>query len=822
METLLHDVTFAARLLWKNKAFTTTALATLAICIGVNTVAFSVMHSVVLKPLPFPEPDRVLVMYNSYPGAGVERASNGVPDYFDRLQGVPAFEELALYNEPTLTIGTAGSVQQVRAMGVTPSLFRLVQARPLIGRLFTEEDGEEGHQRKAILSFGLWQELFGNDTAVIGKDIRIYGNPYTIVGVLPRGFAVIDPRVRLYRPLAFSAADKSDDRRHNNDWEMIGRLRPGATLEQVQDQIDAINVTNLDRLPHFRAILTNARFTTRVERLHDEVVRPIRKTLILLWGGAVFVLLIGVINIANLAVARGSVRLKEIATRAALGAGRWQLARQLLTESLLLTTGGAAVGLLMGAWGLSLLSVLHIERIPRGTQVGLDVTGVLYVVALSLLAAVVIALIPLAQGLRVSLTSVFREDGRALTRGRGGRIVRTGLVAAQVAFALVLLTGAGLLMASFRQVLAIRPGFVPDQVVTASVALPAARYPDDASLRAFAERSLDRVRALPGVTGAGITDAIPFGNAFSDSVILAEGYTMQPGESLISGDNVSVTPGYLETMRVPLQEGRFFDGRDTSDAPRVIIIDERLARKFFPGTSPIGRRMWRPTSPEAFRDPEKGATYYTIVGVVASIKLRTLADGEERVGSYYRPFTQSTDSRVSFALRTTIDPDTMKAELRRVVRDVDPELPLFDAMTMQERIDDSLTNRRSPMLLSVGFSAIALLLAAVGIYGVLAYLVALRTREIGIRMALGSDAARVFRLVFREGALIVALGLIAGSVSSWALGRYLQSLLYEVRPMDPVVASFAVLSLATVALLATALPAWRAARVDPVIALRQD
>jgi predicted permease len=417
---------------------------------------------------------------------------------------------------------------------------------------------------------------------------------------------------------------------------------------------------------------------------------------------------------------------------------------------------------------------------------------------------------------------VFREDGRALTQGRGGRMLRSGLVAAQVAFALVLLTGAGLLMASFRQVLAVRPGFVPDQVVTGSVALPGARYPDDAALRAFAERSLEKVRALPGIIGAGITNAIPFGNDFNDSVILAEGYTMKPGESLISGDNMSVTPGYFEAMRVPLKAGRFFDDRDAPDSLQVIIIDERLAQKFFPGTSPIGRRMWRPTSPEALQDPEKGAEYYTIVGVVGSVKLRALVDAEERVGSYYFPFSQNTDSGISFAVRTAADADIMKAELRRVIREVDPELPLFGALTMQERIDDSLTSRRSPMLLSAAFGAVALVLAAVGIYGVLAYLVARRTREIGIRMALGSDSARVFRLVFREGALIVAIGLVAGSLCSWALGRYLESLLYGVRPMDPLIASLAGLSLTTVALLATTLPAIRAARVDPMVALRDE
>ena len=328
-----------------------------------------------------------------------------------------------------------------------------------------------------------------------------------------------------------------------------------------------------------------------------------------------FVLLIGVINIANLAVARGSVRMRELATRAALGAGRWRIARQLLTESVLMTAGGTALGLLLGYWGLGLLRLLHLERIPRGAEVGLSGTVVLYVLGLSLAAAVVIGVIPVVQALRVNLVSVLRDDVRTGTGGRGGRVLRHGLVVAQVAFALVLLMGAGLLTASFRQVLAIRPGFVPEQVVTGTVGLPGARYRDDAAMRAFTERSLEKIRAIPGVLEAGVTNAIPFGTDFSDSVIMAEGYTMKPGESLISGDNMSVTPRYFEVMKVPLKEGRFFDERDTPDSPRVIIIDERLARKFFPGTNAVGRRMWRPTSPDAFQDPSKGR-YYTIVGVV--------------------------------------------------------------------------------------------------------------------------------------------------------------------------------------------------------------
>ena len=822
MDQLMHDLRFGVRLLWKNKGFAATAILTLAICIAVNTAIFSVVHSVVLRPLSFPESDRVVLMHNSYPGAGVERASNGVPDYYDRLQGVTACEEQALYDEQNLTIGSAGSVQQIRGMGVTASFFRLLRTKPRLGRIFVEEDGEVGKQRKAILSYALWQELYGGDESVIGKDIRIYSNPHTIVGVLAKDFAFLDPRVRLYRPLAFTAEQKSDQSRHSNGWEMIGRLRPGATQDQVQAQLDAINAANMERLPQFREILINTRFGSRVAPLQDEVVKPIRKTLYLLWGGAAFVLLIGIINIANLAVARGSVRLRELAIRFALGAGRWRITRQLLTESILMTTGGAAVGLLLGYWGLRVLKLLHIERIPRGAEISLDGTVMLYALGLSLLAAVAIGVIPLMQGLGVSLISVFHEDVRTGTGGRAASVLRNGLVVAQVAFALILLMGAGLLIASFRQVLAIRPGFVPERVVTASVALPSARYKDDAALRSFMQRALEKIRALPGVEEAGVTDSIPFGNDFSDSVILAEGYVMRPGESLITGDNLSVTPGFFQAMKVPLKEGRFFDGRDTPDSPRVIIIDERLARKFFLGTSPVGRRMWRPTTVEGLQNPEKGAEYYTVVGVVGSVRLRALVDAEERIGSYYFPYSQDPDSGFTFAAKTSADPESIKAGMRRVVNEIDPELPVFEALTMQERIDDSLTNRRSPMLLSLCFGAVALFLAGVGIYGVLAYLVAQRTREIGIRMALGSDALRIFKLVFREGLAIVAFGFVLGMLCSWILGRYMESVLYGVRPMDPAVMASVSLTLIAVALLAATLPAWCATRVDPIIALRQE
>ncbi|MBM3792178.1 MAG: FtsX-like permease family protein, partial [Acidobacteria bacterium] len=573
--------------------------------------------------------------------------------------------------------------------------------------------------------------------------------------------------------------------------------------------------------PHFREVLTNAGFHTKVVPFQEEVVRSISQTLYLLWGGALFVLMIGVINIANLALARGSVRIKELATRYALGAGRWRVTRQLLAESALLTAAGAGLGLLLGYWSLRLLRYLHIERIPRGSEISLDGSVLSFVLGLSLGAGLVIGAIPVIQGLRANLNLVFREESRSSTGGRRSRLLRGGLVVTQVAFALVLLMGAGLLIASFRQVVAVRPGFVPEQVLTGSVALPSVRYREAARQRSFMQRSLERIRALPGVIHAGATNTIPFGDDYSDSVILAEGYVMQPGESMISGDNMSVTPQYFEAMRIPLLEGRYFDESDSPDSPRVIIIDQRLARKFWPDSSPVGKRMWRPTSPEELQNPEK-AEWFTVVGVVGSVKLRALVDAEERIGSYYFPLAQQPDSGLTFAVRTTADTGATMAAMRRVIAEIDPELPFYDTRTMEERIDNSLVSRRSPMLLSVCFGAVALFLAAVGIYGVLSYLVAQRTKEIGIRIALGSDSGGVFQLVFKEGLLITGIGFALGILGSWLLTRYIESVLFGVRPLDPPVLVVVCLVLGMVALSASTLPARRAARVDPITALRQE
>jgi predicted permease len=820
MESLVQDIKFSLKLLWKDKGFAATAVATLALCIGANTAIFSVIYAVVLRPLPIPESDRILVIYNSYPKAGVLRASSGVPDYFDRLHNVQVFEEQALFNTPRVTVGEKGSVEQLRAMGVTPSFFRLLRIKPRIGRFFTGGEGEPGKERKVILSYALWQGLYGGQESALGKDLRIYGNPYTIVGVMPREFVFLDPEVMLWRPLAFTPEQKADSNRHSNSYQMIGRLKPGATLEQAQAQIDAINAVNLERFPEMREVLINAGFHTRVVSLQDDVIRDVKSTLILLWGGVLFVLLIGAVNIANIVLARSSARTRELATRFALGAGRWRVTRQLLTESVLLTGLSALCGLFLGYWGLKLLNYLGLDRIPRANEVALDGVVVVFILGLAFIVGLAIGLIPLVQALHVNLTSVFRQDGRS-GAGRGARVLRRSLAVVQVAIALVLLVGAGLLLASFRHVLAINPGFKsPERVLSGSVSLPAIRYRGDNELRAFMSRALESLHRLPGVMDAGATDTIPFGGNTSDSVILAEGYTMKPGESLVSPYRIVVTPGYFEAMRIPRLQGRFFDQRDTEAYARVVIVDDRLARKFWGDTSPIGKRMWRPSSAQDFVHPDEKSQWYTVVGVVHSVKIQALVDTDERVGAYFFPYAQSPRSMITFALRSASEPSGLVSGFRGRIAELDQELPLYDIRTMERRTEESLTSRRSPMILSISFGLVALFLAAVGIYGVLAYMVAQRTKEIGIRVAMGSTPQGIFRLILGEGVLILAIGFVLGLCGALSLAKYVQSLLYGVRPLEPAVLAPVLLLLALVTLAACCIPARRATRVDPITALR--
>jgi len=820
MEKVLQDVRFAGRVLWKDRGFAATAILTLALCIGANAAIFAVVNSILLQPVRVPHPEQLVHMYNAYPGAGVQFGSSGVTDYYDRLRETDVFQEQALYNTRGVTLGGRDAEpQRIVSMTATPSLLRLLQVQPIRGRIFTEEEGQLGKTQKAVLTYASWQAWFGGQDSAIGRDVRIGGEPFTVVGVLPQGFTFLDPDVKIWLPVAFTAEEKSDDNRHSNNWTYLARLKPGRTIEQARQQIDALNARNLDRFPALKQILINAGFHTPVLPFQEYLVRDLKSTLYLLWGGVVFVLLVGGVNVTNLMLVRSSARTKELATRHALGAGLARIARQLLTETVLLSVAGGAIGLGLGYAGVRALASFGLEATPQGTHVAIDATVIAFTFVLALALAMLIGLVPILGLRQMNLSQAFREEGRSGTSSRGARLVRRVLVTAQVAFAFMLLIGAGLLLASFQRVLAVRPGFDASHVMTGIVSPPPSRYKENPQLIAFWNQLTDRIRAIPGVQAAGVAGNIPMGGDYSDSVILAEGYVMAPGESLISPYQTAVSPGYFEAMSIPLKRGRLFRASDDERAPKVVIVDERLAKRFWKDSDPVGRRMWKPNSPDDLtKGPGKNGNYFTVVGVVGNVRVTGLAE-KEPVGMYYFPFAQNVDRGMMIVARTAGDPASVITPIRQQVTSMDPELPFFAVKPMQQRIDETLVSRRTPMLLASLFGGIALFLAAVGIYGVLAFQVGQRRKEIGIRMALGSDGRRIFGLIVSEGLWLLAVGVVFGLAGAFAIRRAMATQLFQIQPLDPLVLGIVAGTLGLVAFIACAVPARRAARIDPLIAL---
>jgi len=819
-----RDARVAIRSLSRDRTFTATALLTLIVCLGANTAIFSIVRSVVLKPLPFENPDRIVLFANLYPKAGFTKAGPGetatsVPDYVDRLRETTVFSEQALYVRRNPTLGSNDGAQRVAALSVTPSFFRLLGARADVGRLFLSEDEKPDQDAKVVLSYGFWQREYGGDRSVVGRDIRVNGKPYRVVGVMQPDFRYLWNDTDLWLPLAFTPDASLDANRHSNNWSMIARLKPGATIEQAQRQINDLNARTDQRLPAMAKLLRDAGFHTMVVRLQDAVIRDVRPTLYLLWGGVMLVLLVGGVNLANLTLVRSAGRARELATRHALGAELPRLARQLLTETTLLTLTGGLLGTMAGWWMLRSLTALHLELLPRGDEIGLDWQTVLLVLALAFVVGLLAGFVPVAQLRRASLTTYLREGGRGGTSSGAAARLRRGLAVAQVSLAFVLLVGAGLLLASFRAVLRVDPGFQPAGVVTASVTLPAYRYADDAALVDVTARIAARLHELPGVTAAGATSAIPLGGDYSNSIILAEGHEMKPGESLVSPSSVVVTNGFFEAMGVRLSRGRFFDARDTPTSQPVIIIDERLAAHFWPNQDAVGRRMYTPSNPNDLAAVDGKTRFLTVVGVIRNVHLMGPTPSDTPIGAYYFPYSQSTDRNLVFAVRAERNAAAVAGAVRAAIVSIDREMPVFGVQTMEQRVDQALVPRRVPMLIGLAFGAVALFLAAVGIYGVLAYQVSQRRREIGVRMALGSTAADILGLVVRDGMRITAIGLALGVVGMLGLTRVIGGLLYGVQALNPGVIALVVVVLAAVALVATLVPARRAARVSPMVAL---
>ncbi len=819
-----RDLRFAGRSFRRDRTFTAAAVLTLAACLAANVVVFTLVNAVLLDAVDVPEPHALIQVGNQYPNAGAAAnagGNSGVPDYFDRRTAVPALAEQALFRVHGVSVGDQAA-ERLDAMTTTPTLFPMVRTQAALGRTFTDSEGEDGQHRKVVLSDALWRRRFGAAPDVIGQALTIGSVPHEIVGVMPRDFRFYDDEVVLWLPAAFTAEERADDSRHNNSWIHAGRLADGTSVGQVQAQLDALNAANLERFPALKQVLIEAGFRSVAITVVDVLVADVRRPLYLLWGGVACVLLIGVVNLAALTLARSTARRGEIATRLALGAAPGRVRLQLVTEHLTLAAVGGVIGVGL-AWALVRgVPAAGLALVPAGRTVTLDPRVWAYAAALTVFVGVALGLMAMRSVGTDTTAAVLRDDGRSRTGSRTTRRLRQALVVGQVAVACMLLVGAGVLFTSFRRLLAVDTGF-RTSVVTAAVALPQAAYPTDAARLAFIQRLLDQVRAVPGTDAAGATTNIPFGTNRSDSVAFPEGWTPSPGQSFVSPDQIRVAPGYFESMGIPAIAGRTFDGSEVANSEPVVIVDERLAERFWPGRDAVGRYLLQPRSADALANPTPENMFrFRVVGVVTSVKQHALVTPRDAVGCYYFPFGQNVPASIVVTVQSAAAPSVVETDLRRVLASIDPRLPLFDVQVMRARVDESLRARRATMTLALAFGGLALGLSALGLYGVLAFLVAQRTREIGIRMALGGSASAIASLVLRESAIVVGIGLAVGLAGAAWLGRVLASEVADVGGLEPlsIVAAVALLMLA--ALLATAAPARRALRVDPAVTLAAE
>jgi putative ABC transport system permease protein len=806
MQTLWQDLRYGARMLLKNPGFTAIAVITLALGIGANTAIFSVVYALLLRPLPYHKPER-LALLSDKGRAGV-RMSISYPNYSDWRERAQSFEGMASVRSHPFNLTGVDKPAQLRGRMVNWNFFHVLGVQPQLGRLFVAEDDRYGAARTALLSHGMWQEKFGAEAGILGRKVLLDGDPYEVIGVLPPGFEYFRAD-DVYVPLGLVAGLKTGffagfmDRGVSYNLNVLARLKPGVTLQQAGQEMAGISAQLEREYPE-----ANKGRIAQAEALQDVMSDNVRQSLWVLLSAVGFILLIACVNVANLLLVRAVERQKEMAVRLALGAGRGRIVWQLLNESLLLALLGGTFGVLLGSWMLEGLLALAPGNIPQLGRVSLSNTALLFTLGVSALTSVLCGLLPALQASRVDLHTTLKAGGRS-SAGAGRDATRKTLLVVEVSLALVLLVGAGLLVRSMARALGVELGFNPDHLLTMRVDLPEKAY-DDARRRVFHDECLTRVSALPGIRSAAITYALPI-----------DGSQMNRGFSAVSKTGAQrggasyapVSANYFEAMGIRLLKGRVFTAADTADSVRVVIVNETLAQRVWPGEDPTGQRLkWGP--------PESDWPWLEVVGVVADVKL----NGVERdtPSQAYVPFAHHPTGLQWLVARTAGDPLQVAAAVERTIHALDKDLPVVSIRSMEQLLSRSMAQRRLTLVLLVSFATLALLLAAVGIYGVISYAVRQRTHEFGIRMALGAQARDVLALILKQGLKLTLIGIGLGLLAAFALTRWMESLLFGVRPTDELTFGAIAVVLLLVVLLACWIPARRATKVDPMVALKYE
>ena len=803
MRSFLTELRYAARALVNQPTFSTVAILTLMLGIGANTAIFSVTKAVLLNPLPYDDPDRLVVMWEVNPDGALDEVS--IPTYFDWQEQATHIEEMAGYRHEDYTFSASEEPLDIPSLKVRTELFRILRADARLGRTFAADEATPGQDHVVILSHRFWERHFGARPDAIGETMDLDAEPYTIVGVMPPDFEFPPAgNAQIWTPLSFDPNNMHGRSRRARSLTVVGRLAPDTTAPQAQEELRVI----ADRIATEYAE-SNKGWSATLIPAHEQLVEAARPALLVLSGAVGFLLLIVCTNVANLMLARLSSRRREIAVRAALGAGRWQLARPILAESLVLSAVGGALGLVLAMASMQLLTLLPEGSLPRMEQIGLDGGVLLFAAVVSITVAVVFGLLPAIQASRARLRNTLNEAA-GTTGSVTARRALNGLVVVEVAMALMLLIGAGLMIRSFNRLIQVYPGFEPNNVIAAQIYLPQTKYQERHEVATFFERVIDRLKAVPGVRSASAASALPMHPVGTDFALpfTVEG-RMPPANGEEPQSDVRIaTPGYFETMQVPLLRGRLFDERDLADAVHVGIINETMAARYFPDEDPLGKVVVNPHGRSE------------IVGVVGD--LRHYGLDSEPQPEIFLPFRQTTLNGMALVLRTENDPLQYAGTIRREVWAVDPGQPIYDMSTMRQVLSRAVSLPRLSMTLMAIFAGTALILATLGIYGVISYSVAKRTKELGLRMALGAESGDALRLVIVNSMGLVGLGIGIGLLASTAMTRSLATLLYEISPLDPAVFLGVSLLLSGAALTASVVPARRATRIDPIQALREE